>query len=115
LASIVPFARLKIVAQFPEAAIGRVKAGQPAQMRLAGFSWVEFGTVPATVLLAASEARDGKVRVELEPRLRSKTEISLQHGLPGSVEVLVERVSPVRLVLRNAGYYLGGAARPEPE
>ncbi len=114
LGTVVPRARLKIVAQFPETAIGRIKAGQAARLRLTGFSWVEFGAVKAVVLRAASEVRDGKVRVELEPAKDSVTEIPLQHGMPGSVEVLVERVTPLSLVLRNAGYYLGRAAR-EPD
>jgi membrane fusion protein (multidrug efflux system) len=110
LGSLVPAARLKIVASFSEAAIGRVQPGQPAQLRLTGFSWVEFGTLPATVLRAASEVRDGHVRVELEPRADARLDIPLQHGLPGSAEVLVERVSPLWLVFRNAGRYLGRPA-----
>ena len=35
------------------------------------------------------------------------TTIPLQHGLPGTVEVEVERVSPATLVLREVGKHLG--------
>jgi membrane fusion protein (multidrug efflux system) len=111
LGSLVPAAKLKIVANFPEASIGRVRAGQTAQMRLTGFSWVEFGVISARVLRAASEVRDGNVRVELEPRDDGRSRVPLQHGLPGSVEVLVERASPASLVLRNVGRYLGEPAK----
>ena len=37
--------------------------------------------------------------------------IPLEHGLPGSTEVEVERVSPALLVLRAAGQFLG-TSRP---
>jgi len=104
LAAIVPEGRLRVVAQFPApAAFGRIRAGQSARMRLDGFPWAEFGTLRARVERAAGEVRDGKVRVEMEivdsPGLRAP----LQHGMPGSIEVEVERITPARLLLRAAG------------
>ena len=51
----------------------------------------------------ASEIRDGRVRVELAAHPDPGSQIPLQHGLPGTVEVQVERISPVMLVLRAAG------------
>jgi multidrug resistance efflux pump len=107
LGSIVPAGNLVIVAQYPaQAALGRIRPGQPATLRLEGFPWTEFGTVSATVAAVAQEARDGKVRVELALAGKSSYRGSLEHGMPGSVEVTVERVSPLSLTLRTAGQWL---------
>jgi membrane fusion protein (multidrug efflux system) len=54
----------------------------------------------------AGEIRDGKVRVELNLTSGGPLPINLQHGLPGSVEVEVERLTPVKIVLRAAGQML---------
>ena len=61
----------------------------------------------------ASEVRAGRVRVELDV-LPSDTEVPLQHGLPGTLEVEVERTSPLVLVLRAAGKMINSAPPPEP-
>ena len=45
----------------------------------------------------------GGVRVELSIERDSAPPQLLQHGLPGDVEVAVERVAPAALVLRAAG------------
>jgi membrane fusion protein (multidrug efflux system) len=50
----------------------------------------------------ASELRDSQIRVEL--RLDAPaSNIPLQHALPGTVELEVERISPAALILRAAG------------
>jgi membrane fusion protein (multidrug efflux system) len=51
----------------------------------------------------AGEVQDGTVRVELAVGPDAARRIPLQHGLPGSVEVWVERLSPAALLLRQAG------------
>ena len=104
LGLILPGGQLRVVADFlPAAALGRLHPGQAATLRLQGFPWAQYGTIPATVSQVADEIRDGHVRVELavDPRLR--TPIPLQHGLPGSVEIEVERISPAALAMRTAG------------
>ncbi len=107
LASIVPSGRLLIAAQFPAArALGRIRAGQAAALRLDGFPWAEFGSVPATVARVGKEIRDGSVRVELTIEPRSGFHGTLEHGMPGSLEVAVERLSPLSLLLRTAGQAL---------
>ena len=107
LGSIVSDGHLLIVAQYPaQAAIGRIRAGAPATLRLEGFPWAEFGTVSATVARVAQEVRDGKVRVELALSDGSSFHGNLQHGMPGTVEVTVEGISPLRLALRTAGQWL---------
>jgi membrane fusion protein (multidrug efflux system) len=104
---IVPSGRMIVVAQFPPpAALGRVEPKQAAQIRLDGFPWMQWGTVPAVVERVAGEVRDGTVRVELGIDAAKHSRIPLQHGLPGTVEVAVEHVSPATLILRTAGSML---------
>ena len=112
LGSIVPAGGLRAVADFaPEMALGRIRPGQPARMRVHGFPWTQYGTVPARVSSVASELRDDKVRVELEILPQPDSLIPITHGLPGSIEVDVERTTPAHLVFRAAGRVLG---RPVP-
>ena len=107
LGAIVPQGRLAIVAEFPpSAAIGRIRPGQPARLRLQGYPWAQYGSISAKVARVASEIRNGTVRVELEVSSAPQAAIPMQHGLPGSVEVEVEKLAPVTLVLRNAGKLL---------
>jgi multidrug resistance efflux pump len=107
LAAVVPWGELQVVADFlPPSALGRIRPGQPARLRLEGFPWAQYGSLAATVSRVASEVRNGRVRVELSVDPDGASPIPLQHGLPGAVEVQVERVAPVTLVLRTAGKLL---------
>jgi multidrug resistance efflux pump len=107
LGSIVPAGRLLVVAHYAaQATFGRIRAGQRATLRLDGFPWAEFGTVSATVADVGREVRDGKVRVELALLPQSSFRGSLEHGMPGTLEVAVERLSPLNLTLRTAGQWL---------
>jgi multidrug resistance efflux pump len=104
LGVVVPAGNLIAVAQFsPSSAIGRIRSGQTARLRLDGFPWTQYGTVDATVLRAANEIRDGAVRVELAIDPHSNKRIEVEHGLPGSAEVAVEQITPLALLLRTAG------------
>lgn len=104
LAAIVPPGTARIVADYaPAAALGRVAPGQRARVRLDGFPWTQYGSLAAIVERVAGEVRDGTVRVEMRVDTSIATTLPLQHGLPGSVEVEVERISPARLALRLAG------------
>jgi membrane fusion protein (multidrug efflux system) len=99
-----------VVAEFePAKALGRIRAGQPARLRLESYPWAQYGLVRAKVQSVASESRDGRVRVELgiEPEVPSG--IVLEHGLPGELEVEVEKASPATLVLRSVGKLVEGA------
>jgi membrane fusion protein (multidrug efflux system) len=112
LGAIIPAGTLKVVAQFdPAAALGRVHEGQRARVRLDGFPWAQFGTVNATVATVANEVRDGTVRVDLT--LLAGPPVPLQHGLPGKVEVEIEKISPAALLLRVAGQSLTSVS-PQP-
>lgn len=110
LATLVPSAEVRIVAQFPpEQAVGVVLPGQAARVRLDGFSWVEFGSLPATVRHTASEPDQGLIRVELtldDPNSSARTNLSpipLQHGLTASVDIQTGHLSPWALVQRSVG------------
>ncbi|MCW1842522.1 HlyD family secretion protein [Prosthecomicrobium hirschii] len=106
VATVIPEGGLIAVGEFdPAATVGRIRAGQHAVVRLDGFPWTRFGTVSATVTRVASEVRDGRVRVEFGLS-SDAARVGLQHGLPGSIEVVVEDVAPVALVLRAVGLIL---------
>ena len=101
---IIPVGDLAVIAEFsPDTALGRLHEGQNATVRLEGFPWAQYGTIAARVTRVADEIRDSNVRVELAVTRNSKSPIPLQHGLPGAVEVEVERISPAALLLRTAG------------
>ncbi|HLM44456.1 MAG TPA: HlyD family efflux transporter periplasmic adaptor subunit [Myxococcaceae bacterium] len=102
IATVVAGGPVRIVARFHPEALGRIRAGQRARMRLEGFSWTEFGMLEATVVAVASETRDGLVRVELSVDALPPG-IPLEHGLPGTVDIGVGQATPSRLVLRALG------------
>jgi len=113
LAAIIPEGGLRVVAHFaPSEAIGRVRKGQKAWLRLDGFPSAEYGPIIARVAGVGNELRDGRVRVELA--LEPNPRIPLQHGLPGTLEVEVDRISPALYLLRKAGGYLAGSAENNP-
>ncbi|MCK6446074.1 MAG: HlyD family efflux transporter periplasmic adaptor subunit [Planctomycetes bacterium] len=110
LGAVVPSGTLRIVAEFrPEEALGRVHTGQNARFRLRGFPWIEYGSIPARVTGFASEVLSGNARVELSVADDVEFPIVLQHGLPGRLEIAIERVSPATLVLRASGAWLAGS------
>jgi membrane fusion protein (multidrug efflux system) len=103
ICTIVPDGGLRVVAYFPPAtALGRVRVGQAARVRLQGFSWTEYGSPSARVASVAGEPRDGQIRVELTLE-GPRSSVPLQHGLPAAVDVEIERVSPATLVMRSVG------------
>ncbi len=113
LGSVVPEGNLRIVADFePSSVLGRIRPGQTALMRLDGFPWAQFGSLPAKVSQIASEIRDNRIRVEFQPEAPPESRLPFQHGLPGAIEVELERVAPAMLVLRTVGQMLAAPAGP---
>jgi membrane fusion protein (multidrug efflux system) len=108
LGAIVPTGEPRGVALFPAAAVGRIRPGQVARLRLDGFPWAQYGTLPATVTDVGNEPTSGLIRVEFALAPDPDSAIVVEHGLPGSAEVEVEHVSPAVLVLRAAGQYVAG-------
>lgn len=105
--SIVPQGNLRIVAEFePARILGRMRSGQSARVRLDGYPWAQYGSIAATVAHVAGEIRAGRVRVELVPTSQSHVLLPLQHGLPGTVEVEIEQVTPMTIALRAVGQML---------
>lgn len=103
---------VKIIADFPPAAaLGRITKGQRASMRLTGFSWVQYGSLSGRVDSVASVPQKGLIRVELSVLQAPSSPIPLKHGMPGSVEILIERMTPAALFLRSAGQLLAPSAR----
>ena len=104
LGLLLPVARLHIVALYqPAAAFGRIVPGQRAWMRLSGFPFTQYGRLALVVTHRANELRDGLVRVELAMDPSIPFSVPLQHGLPGVVDIEIERISPIRLLLRAVG------------
>lgn len=104
LAIVVPAGEIKAIAEvLPASALGRIEPGQRARVVLESFPAAQYGDLPATVTRLASEPRDGRIRVELALQPIRRSRLPLQHGLPATVEVEVERVSPAVLVLRTIG------------
>jgi multidrug resistance efflux pump len=114
LGTIVPPGEPRAVALFPAAAVGRIRPGQAARLRLEGFPWTQYGLLRASVSAVGNEADRGLVRVELAIDADDDSQIPVQHGLPGSAEIAVEMVSPAALVLRAAGHFLA-AKRSAPQ
>jgi membrane fusion protein, adhesin transport system len=104
LATVVPAGDLLIVAEFdPATALGRIKPGQRATLRLDGFPWAQYGSVEAQVLRVAGEIRGKSLRVELAAARDATRGVTLRHGLTGIIEVSIEKTSPAALLLRTIG------------
>lgn len=104
VATVVPPGQIGIVAFFaPGDAVGRIRPGQRARLRLDGYPWTQYGGLAAVVSSVGNEVRDGRIRVELHLGDALRTAIPIQHGLPGTLDIEVEAVSPLVLILRYAG------------
>lgn len=114
ICTIVPPGQVKAVAYFAPQAMGRIRPGQEARLRLDGFPWAQYGSLPAVVSRVAGELHQGMLRVEMRPRPRPDSAIPLQHGLPGSVELFTERLSPLLLLLRTAGRMVTAVPTAQP-
>jgi len=105
IATVVPTATtvddLRIVAEYePRDALGRIEPGQTAMMRCDGFPWLQYGSLQARVERVGNEIREGRIRTELSLGPITTVSIPLQHGLPGSIRIRVEEVSPWTLLIR---------------
>ena len=83
IGSIVPHGKLSIVAEFPAAAaLGRIRPGQSARLRLKGFPWAQYGSISGRVSTVANEIRDGTVRVECDLAGRRRPTFPRSTGWP---------------------------------
>jgi hemolysin D len=114
-------AEVRVRARFPKEMVGLIQPGQPARLKLDGYPWTIYGTVPAVVtrvgtepgIAATPEAIPGTVRVELDIQTPADPRIQLRHGLTATVEVEVARVSPVALLMRAIGEWDVTPVAPE--
>ena len=108
LGAIVAEGRLAAEAEFePAEALGKVRLGQQGELVLSGFPRAEYGTLRVQVERIASEARAGRIRVELALLAPERARMPLEHNLPGTLAIEVERTHPAALVLRAVGGALG--------
>jgi len=99
--TILPEGAIHAVAFFPVDALGRIRPRQNGRIRLAGFSWLEYGALRARVARVAEEPDSGRFRVELDLADDTAHVAPVMHGLPGIVAVEVDRLSPWHLALRT--------------
>jgi membrane fusion protein (multidrug efflux system) len=115
-------AAVRVRARFPKEVVGMIQPGQTAQLKLDGYPWTIYGTVPAKVtrvgtepgLVATPEAIPGTVRVELDIEPPADSRIQLHHGMTATVEVEVARVSPIALLMRSIGEWRAAPTTEEP-
>ncbi|HLT40446.1 MAG TPA: HlyD family secretion protein, partial [Enhygromyxa sp.] len=108
IATVIPPGELRIVAYFPaRGAHGRIRAGQRATLRLDAYPWTQYGVVTGEVARVGSEPSEDRLRVEVRLDAAQPEALVLEHGLGGSLEVVVERVTPLTLLLRAVGTMVG--------
>ena len=108
IATVIPPGELRIVADFPaRGAHGRIRPGQRATLRLDAYPWTQYGVVTGEVARVGSEPSEDRLRVEVRLDAEQPEALVLEHGLGGSLEVVVERVTPLTLLLRAVGTMVG--------
>ncbi|MEM7245644.1 MAG: HlyD family efflux transporter periplasmic adaptor subunit [Acidobacteriota bacterium] len=106
---------VQVTAVFPATtSLGHLHAGQPARVRLHGFTWSQHGSLQARVVRVGTQPREQLLQVVLEVTGTVPPTLPLTHGLAGVVEVEVERISPATMVLRAAGDTLTPRGSDEP-
>jgi membrane fusion protein (multidrug efflux system) len=110
VAEVVPPGSLRIVAELPVRATGRVRVGQSATLRLDAFPPTRYGVVLARVARVGAEPRGGRVRVECEV-VSAPPGIPLQHGLAGALEIAVGAATPAELLAGAADRAVRGGER----
>jgi membrane fusion protein (multidrug efflux system) len=103
LGVLVPDDTLRIVADVPGEMLAKIRPGQPARFRFEGYPALAHGSVAAVVGRVGAEARDGSVEVVLTPQPGGEGRLPLQHGVRGTVDIEIERVTPAILLLRKIG------------
>jgi multidrug resistance efflux pump len=104
LASVVPDGDLLVEADFGASdGAARIAAGMEARVRLLAYPAPRYGAARAHVRAVAVEARDDLVRAELA--IDDAAGVPLRHGVSTTVEVIVERLTPAELLLREIGLW----------
>jgi len=107
LATVIPDGQLQVSGDFDiQTALGRIRPGQLARLRLFSFPWAEYGQIQLRVSRVSDEPREGAIRVECDFTKDVPSLVKVQHGLTGILEVETGKVSPASLILHEAGYRL---------
>ncbi|WP_226642504.1 HlyD family secretion protein [Microbulbifer variabilis] len=102
---------ISVQASFPPAlALGHIRPGQSARVKLDGFSWARYGQLQARVERVASAVQKGKILVELSLQGEIPPQLPLLHDLPARVEIATGVKTPCQLLLQRAGDLLSGQA-----
>lgn len=106
---------IRVQAQFePAAALGHIRPGQAARVRLDGFAWTRYGDLAARVERVAAAVQDNRILVQLVIEDGAPPGLPVQHDLPAAVEVATARKTPGQLLLQRAGEWLAGEGGTTP-
>ncbi|MDP5208609.1 HlyD family secretion protein [Microbulbifer sp. 2205BS26-8] len=101
-----------IQAYFPPAqALGHIRPGQHARVKLDGFSWARYGQLQARVERVASAVQQERILVQLSLQGKVPPQLPLLHDLPARVEIATGTKTPYQLLLQRVGDALSG--RPQ--
>ncbi|WP_444946121.1 HlyD family secretion protein [Microbulbifer sp. VTAC004] len=100
---------ISVQAFFPPAmALGHIREGQSARVKLDGFSWARYGQLHARVERVASAVHGDRILVELSLQGEVPQQLPLMHDLPARVEVATGIKTPYQLLLQRVGDMLTG-------
>lgn len=100
--------QVEVEAFFPVSALGRLRPGQPARVRLDLGESAESRPWQGIVQRIETEPSERGLRVQLKLADSGGSENSLRHGTPARVEVVVDRLSPFRWATRRFARFLEG-------
>ncbi len=103
LLTLVPNTEFEVEAYFDPRALGQLRLGQMGRLRLDSFPWASYGLVGAKLSRLGSEADNELTLARFEVVLASDSNIPLQNGLLGQLEVEVRRVPAAVLLLEVIG------------
>lgn len=104
-----------VQALFPPArALGHIRPGQRARVKLDGFAWSRYGQIDARVERVASAVQDEQILVQLSLDGEMPAGLPLLHDLPASVEITTGSKTPFELLLQRAGEILEETATALP-
>lgn len=100
---------ISVQAFFPPAlALGHIRIGQSARVKLDGFSWARYGQLDARVERVASAVQRDRILVELSLQGEVPPHLPLLHDLPARVEIATGTKTPYQLLLQRVGDMLTG-------
>lgn len=86
------------MADFSSTAFGRLQRGQSAQ-----FTPLATDSTKVVIPMIITDVYPETTQAQLVLRVEDDNVFPIQPGITGEVKVVVERISPARVVLRSAG------------